>query len=82
MIPLRSVVVTLFPDDKTYWRARKSKYLTQLVFQIPLIGKMEKLRIIAEDNKSRRFYARFGHIIDFQPSSLVGRRLHSCHRIG
>src|SRR5262245_27432010 len=42
----RSLVALAQPLDPTYWRADKSKYLTQLILQKALVSKMQRLPLV------------------------------------
>ena len=60
----------------------QSERRADLVFDIPLIGEVEKLPAVAEDDEVRRSRTGLGHIIDLQTAALVGRRLYARLRVG
>lgn len=57
--------------------ALHAKLLTNLVLQIPLVGKVEQLRLVAEKYKCRRLGRGLGHVVNFKALTLVGGGLYT-----
>lgn len=75
-------VFSLFPYQDADGSRIKLKLGADLVFKIPLVGKVEQLGPVAEENEGRRFGRSLGTVVDFQPLSLVGRGLDTGSGIG
>ena len=59
-------------------RALQSEHAADLVFQIPLVGEVEQLLVVAEDDEVGRLHAHLRHVVDLQALALIGRRLYAC----
>ena len=70
--------IAFHSDNKSYGRAVKAKGLAQTVLKISLIGEVEEIGIVTEDNEGRRSYRYLRHIVDLESLALVGRRLGLC----
>ena len=79
MVLLR--VFSLLANDQFDGGALKSKRFAQAVFNKPLIGKMEQLRVVAKDDKGGRRNRSLRHVIDLQASALIRRRLNARDRV-
>ena len=71
------LLVALLADGDADRGSLQAKHLTNLVFQIPLIGEVEKAGIITENDEVRRLGAGLGHIVDLQAATLIRRRLNT-----
>ena len=76
------IAVITFSDNKADGCACKSEGLTDLIFDISLIGKMEKIRTVYKYHERGGLGGCLSHIVDLEPSALVGRGLNSCGGIG
>ena len=62
--------------------ALQAEHAADLVFQIPAIGKVEQLLVVAEHHKVGRADAHLGHVVDLQAAALVRGGLHPGLGIG
>ena len=53
----------LFTYNKLNRRSLETKHLSELVFDIPLVRKVKKLGVVAENNKCRRFDTCLCHVV-------------------
>jgi hypothetical protein len=54
-------------------RAQEAIRFPELIFQIAQIGKMEQLRVVDVQDKSRRIHSDLGTVVDLQLATGVGR---------
>ena len=65
------IILTALTDDDLYRRTRESEGLAQAVFDISLIGEMEELGVVTEDNEGGGRNAYLSHIVDLETLALV-----------
>jgi len=73
--------ITLLTDDDLYWCTLKSEGVAQTVFNVALIGEVEELHVVTEDNEGGGSRRDLSHIVDLQPLALVGGGLISHHSL-
>ena len=59
--------------------ATEAKGLSDAVFEIPLVGEVEQLRIVTEEYEGGGCHRALGHIVDLKALSLVGGGLYLFH---
>ena len=73
-------LIALLTDDDSDRRTRKTKGLAQIVLQVALIGEVEELDVVAEEDEGGGRDRDLRHIVDLESLALVrgGLNLHRC----
>src|SRR6185369_5687155 len=66
------------PKREAQRSAGEPESLPQPVGNVPLIGKMDPLRSVSEDNEIRRFCSHLGSVVEFDPPALEQWRMVGC----